>query len=56
MATRRAVPAFAEIQASLASLDGTTASAVSLLTGMTVQELDELGGFTRAEDATQTAA
>ena len=56
MAARRAVPAFAEVQASLAALDGTTASAVSLLTGLTVQELDELGGFTPDENATPTAA
>jgi hypothetical protein len=34
-----------QIRAALRRLDGTTASAVSLLTGMDGAELDELGGF-----------
>lgn len=32
----------------LRSLDGTTASAVSLVTGMGADELDELGGFDKS--------
>jgi len=35
----------AGVRAALSQLDGTTSAAVSLLTGMTKSELDELGGF-----------
>ena len=34
-----------EVRAALEKLDGTTASAVALLTGETREQLDELGGF-----------
>ena len=33
-----------EVSAALTKLDGTTASAVALLTGMTVEQLDDFGG------------
>ena len=45
MTARRADPAPAEVHAALARLDGSTASAVSLLTGLSADELDELGGL-----------
>lgn len=34
-----------EVKDALGQLDGTTASAVALLTGMSRAELDEYGGF-----------
>ena len=34
-----------EVRSHLANLDGTVPAAVSLLTGLSLDELDELGGF-----------
>lgn len=46
MAGRPQVPSFEQVQESLARLDGTTAAAVSLLTGLSPEDLDALGGVT----------
>ena len=56
MSARRAVPAFAEVQAALPTLDGTTTSAVALLTGLTPAEIDEVGGISSDLDAPPRAA
>lgn len=42
---RPTVPTGADIRTAIAQLDGSTRSAVALLTGMTPEQLDELGGF-----------
>lgn len=39
-------PDSAAVRAALARLDGSTVSAVALVTGMTPADLDSLGGFT----------
>lgn len=50
-AARPQVPTFEQVQESLTRLDGTTASAVCLLTGLTREELDDLGGVTEPNAA-----
>lgn len=42
---RPTVPSAADVHAAMAQLDGSVRSAVALLTGMTTEQLDELGGF-----------